>query len=231
MRTVLRYAMVAILSAPMCAQQIIDRIVVVVNDRVITQNDWDEQEKFEALGEGRPPAETQHSPAALERLIDRVLLMQQMAQLNFRAPAPELIAQHLKSVKAQLPASKTETSAAWKQTLAAYGIPQDDFAQIVTDQANVLRFIDVRFRSNARISQFEIDNYYRDTFVPEFQKQSPGKTPPPLRQVQQKIQQILTEQRVTEGLNSFVQSLRTQAVIRRVAPMPPPIAKPAGTIQ
>jgi hypothetical protein len=39
-----------------------------------------------------------------------------------------------------------------------------------------------------------------------------------LEQVQDKIQQILTEQRISEGVNSFVQSLRTQAVIRRVTP-------------
>jgi hypothetical protein len=201
------------------AQQIIDRIVVVVNGRVITQNDWDEQERFEALADGRPAEAPQHSPASLERLVDRVLLLQQMAQLNFRPPAPELVAQQLAAIKKQLPASQAADEQAWLKTLQMFGIPADDFSQIVIDQTNVLRFIDVRFRSNTRIAQYEIDDYYRKTFVPEFEKASPGKTPPPLKQVQDKIQQILIEERVTEGLNSFVQSLRAQAVIRRVAPM------------
>src|SRR5207245_2136995 len=104
--------------------------------------------------------------------------------------------QHLRAVKAQLPESKTATEADWKRTLSEYGIPEEDFNRIISDQTNVLRFIDVRFRSNARIAQFEIDAYYRDTFVPEFQKNNPGKLPPPLPQVQGKIQQILVEQRV-----------------------------------
>jgi hypothetical protein len=203
----------------LAGQQVIDRIVVVVNGRVITQHDWEVEEHFEALAEGHPAETIQHSPSSLERLVDRVLLLQQMEQLNFRPPSAESITQETDSIKKQLPPSQASTDDAWHHTLQTYGIPEDDFKQMVTDQANVLRFIDVRFRSNARIAQFEIDDYYSHNFVPEFQKASPGQTPPPLSQVQNKIQQILVEQRVTEGLNSFVQSLRAQAVIHRITPM------------
>jgi hypothetical protein len=205
-------------AAPVGAQQTIDRMVVVVNGRVITQNDWDEQERYEALAEGRPPGEVQHSPAALERMIDRVLLLQQMAELNFRPPTLDLIQREVESLKKQLPPAQAANDEAWRKTLSEYGIPDEDFDQIVTDQANVMRFIDVRFRSNTRIAPFEIDNYYRDSFVPEFRRASPGQPLPQLKLVQDKIQQILIEQRVTEGLNSLVQSLRAQAAIRRVEP-------------
>lgn len=218
LQRVIQFVLLLMVAVPMSAQQTIDHIVVVVNGRVITQNDWDEQERFEALAEGRPPGEAQHSPAALERLIDRVLLLQQMAELNFRPPAPELIQQEVESVKKQLPAAQTANDEAWRRTLTEYGIPEEDFEQMVTDQANVMRFIEVRFRSNTRIAPFEIENYYRDSFVPDFRKASPG-PPPPLKQVQDRIQQILIEQRVTEGLNSLIQSLRAQAVIRRVEPI------------
>lgn len=219
MKRLTKFAMMVLFVVPLGAQQVIDRVVVVVNDRVITQNDWDEQERFEALGDGHPAPEIQHSPAALERLIDRVLLLQQMAELNFRPPTPELVQEQIDSIKKQLPAEQTANEQAWHKTLLDHGIPEDDFEQMVTEQANVLRFIDVRFRSNTRIAQFEIDNYYRDIFVPEFKKASPSHSPPLQRQVQNKIQQILVEQRVNEGLNSLVQSLRAQATIRRVASM------------
>jgi hypothetical protein len=222
MRRLIPIAIIFFTALSLAGQQVIDRIVVVVNGRVITQHDWDEQERFEALAEGRPPGDIQHSPSSLERLIDNVLLLQQMEQLNFRPPSAELIAEEIASIKKQLPAAQAADDAAWHSTLRAYGIPEDDFAHIVTDQANILRFIDVRFRANARIAQFEIDDYYNHTFVPEFEKASPGKTPPQMNQVQAKIQQILVEQRVTEGLTSFVQSLRAQAVIRRMSPMPEP---------
>src|SRR5437870_4839130 len=223
MKYFLQVVLILMFTASTGAQQIIDRVVVVVNDRVITQNDWDEQERFEALAEGRAASGIQHSPAALERLIDRVLLLQQMAELNFRPPAPELVQQEIESVKKRLPQAQIASDEAWRKTLTEYGIAEDDFAQIVTEGANVQRFIDVRFRSNTRIAPFEIETYYRDTFVPEFQKAAAGRVPPSLKEVQDKIQQILVEQRVTEGLNSLVQSLRTQAVIRRVAPM---VSKP-----
>jgi hypothetical protein len=219
MRAVCQLVMACAMVVPLAAQQIIDRIVTVVNGRVITQNDWDEQERFEALAEGRPPEQAKHSAAALERLIDHVLLLQQMAELNFRPPAPELVQQEVQSIKKQFRPEEMNSEAAWQKTLSAYGIPQEDFNQLVTEQANVLRFIDVRFRSNTRIAQYEIETYYRETFVPQFQKESGGNAVPPLRQVQDKIQQVLTEQRVSEGLNSFVQSLRAQAVIRNPKPI------------
>lgn len=204
---------------PLCAQQVIDRIVVVVNNQVITQNEWDQQERFEALGQAKAPGTVQHSQETLDRLIDRVLLLQQMAELNFRPPSPELVQQQMDDVKKQFPVAQTATPAAWTQTLHNYGLTDEDFKQIATDQANVTRFIDVRFRANTRITPFEIETYYKDSFVPEFQKASVQKPPPPLKDVQDRIQQILLEQRVTEGLSSFIQSLRTQAVIRTVVPM------------
>lgn len=208
-----------LVALPLCGQQVIDRIVVVVNNQVITQSEWDQQERFEALDQGKPPGGVQHSQAALDRLIDRVLLLQQMAELNFRAPSPELMQQELDDMKKQFPAAQTATPTAWTQTLHSYGLTNEDFKQIATDQANVTRFIDVRFRANTRITPFEIETYYKDSFVPEFQKASVQKPAPPLKDVQDRIQQILLEQRVTEGLSSFIQSLRTQAVIRTVVPM------------
>ena len=218
MRTLRQFVILCLAVSPLSAQEIIDRVVTVVNGRVITQNDWDEQEHFEALAQGHPASPAQHSPAALERLIDRVLLLQQMAELNFRPPAPELVQQEVALIKKQLTPEQTGTEEAWRKTLVSYGLPEEDFDQLVTEQANVLRFIDVRFRSNMRIAQFEIENYYRDNFIPEFKKESKG-TPPPLKDVQGKIQQVLIEQRVSEGLNSFVQSLRAQAVIRSATPI------------
>ena len=219
MRRLLTSLLVVIAVSSAAAQQVVDRIIVVVNGRVITQNDWEEQERFEALAEGHPAGGIQHSPASLERLIDRVLLLQQMEQLNFRPPSAELVKQEADSIKKQLPPAQVASEQSWQKTLRSYGIAEDDFDQIVTEQANVLRFIDVRFRSNTRIAQYEIDDYYKKTFVPDLQKASPGKRPPPIAQVQNKIQQILLEQRVTEGLNSFLQSLRAQATIRRITPM------------
>ena len=214
-------ALLCIVATPLYPQQIIDRVVTAVNGRVITQNDLAEQERFEALADGRPPQRIQHSPEALERLIDRTLLLQQMADLNFRPPSPELVQQQIDAIKKEFPPAQTSTETAWAKTLNSYGIPEEDFNAIVTDQANVLRFIDVRFRSNTRIAPYEIENYYRDSFLPEFKKTSQGKTPPPLTKVQDKIQQILLEQRVSEGLNSLLQSLHTQAVVRTVTPASP----------
>src|SRR5579863_10255722 len=97
------------ISASAHAQQVLDRIVAVVNDHVITQSDWDHQAAFEALAEGKLPSEIQRTTASLERLVDRELLLQQMAQLNSRQPTPEEVQREVDAVRKQLPTEETSS--------------------------------------------------------------------------------------------------------------------------
>jgi hypothetical protein len=202
---------------PCAGQQVIDRMVAVVDNQVITQSDWDEQERFEALAEGRSAA-VQHSPAALERLIDRVLISEHLSKARLQHATPEDVSSQIAAIRKQLPAAQSQDDAAWRKTLAAYAISEEDLAQIVAEQVDVLRFVDLRFRPSVQVPQEELETYYNKTFLPELKKAGASDAePPPLKQVEERIRQVLTEQRVNEILNSWVQSLRTQASIRLIA--------------
>jgi peptidyl-prolyl cis-trans isomerase SurA len=219
MRRITQFALSFALLLPCAAQQVIDRMVAVVNNQVITQSDWDEQERFEALAEGRNAGAVQHSPAALERLIDRVLISEHLSGARLQHATPEDVSSQIAAIRKQLPPAQSQDDAAWRKTLAEYSIPEEDLAQIVAEQVDVLRFVEIRFRPNVQVSPEELESYYNKTFLPELKKAGTGDAElPKLKQVEDRIRQVLVEQRVNEILNSWVQSLRAQANIRRIAP-------------
>src|SRR5437879_214237 len=159
---------------PCAAQQVIDRMVAVVNNQVITQSDWDAQERFEALAEGRSAAAVQHSPAALERLIDRVLISEYLSGTRLQHATPEDVRTQIAAIRKQLPPAQGQDDAAWRRTLAEYAISEEDLAQIVAEQVDFLRFVEIRFRPNVQVSQEELESYYNKTLLPELKKAGTG---------------------------------------------------------
>jgi hypothetical protein len=68
------------------------------------------------------------------------------------------------------------------------------------------------------VDRTAISDYYKQKLVPELQKQ--GAPEPPLSQVSEKIEKILTEQRIDDLLNSWLQTLRSQAHIQKLNASP-----------
>jgi peptidyl-prolyl cis-trans isomerase SurA len=216
MRLIAQIGLLLSLSLYCAGQQIVDRMVVVVNNRVITQSDWDEQERFEALVEGRSPKNAEPSPAALERLIDRELISEHIRNVSFQHATAEQIAKQIAEIRKQIPAQQSQTEEDWKRTLAEYSLTQEDLEDIIAKQLDVLRFVEVRFRPSVQVSPEEVDAYYRETFLPELKKSANGGPQPSLDQVKDKIRELLVEQRVNDILNTWVQGLRNQANIQRL---------------
>jgi hypothetical protein len=198
--------------------QVIDRMVAIVDNHVITQSDWDEQQRFEALAEGRSAAGIQPSAAALERLIDRVLISEHLSGARMQHATPEEIKAQIAAIRKQLPPAQGQDDASWRKTLAEYLISEEDLTQIVAEQVDVLRFVEIRFRPSVQVTPEEMEAYYNKTLVPELKKAgAPDSNLPQLKQVEDRIRQVLVEERVNEILNSWEQSLRAQANIRRIA--------------
>jgi parvulin-like peptidyl-prolyl isomerase len=221
MRRIAQLGLLLSLSLCCAGQKIVDRMVVVVNNHVITESDWDEQERFEALAEGRSPKNVEHSPAALERLIDRELISEHIRNVSFQHATPEQVAKQIAEIRKLIPAQQSRTEEDWKRTLAEYSLTEEDVEDIIARQLDVLRFVEVRFRPSVQVSPEEVDAYYKETFLPELKKSASSGSQPPLNQVKDKIKELLVEQRVNEILNNWVQGLRGQANIQRLdAPSP-----------
>ncbi len=207
---------IAALSLTLFAQEHeIDRIAVVVNRRPITMGEWEQQERFEALTNSGPWNGVQRSHAALDRLIDRALVLDQMQQAGVARADATSTAAHLATFRTQL---KLENDDAWRATLKRYGLLEADLADIIAEQTDVLRFMELRFRPAVHVAPEDVRRYYRETYLPEFSRTAKsGAKAPPLEQVQQQILAVLAEQRMNDLFSAWLKNLRAQANIRRVA--------------
>lgn len=203
------------LAVAACRAEVVDRMVAVVNRQVVLQSQLEQAARIEFLLQGRgldqlDPTEMQ---AVLDRMIDQALLEQQIVNTPMLDPSQEEIAARIHEVRAQIPGATDD--AGWRSMLVSYGVTQEDVEKQITTQLRILRFIDLRFRSLAHVDRASIANYYTDKLLPELHKQ--GAPEPPLSQVSDKIEKILTEQRIDELLTSWLQTLRTQTHIQKMS--------------
>ena len=227
MRKFLQLAMLLLPLAAFAQPQMVDRMVAVVNKRVILQSDLDQAARVEFLLQGKPIATlTQADTAAvLEQLIDRSLLDQQIVNPAMLDPTPEELAEKIKEVRDNFPGGGQpagQTDDRWKATLAAYGLTQQDLEEQLSSQARILRFVDLRFRGLVRVEKDDIETYYQEKFLPELRKRNT--TPPPLAEVSNKIEQILVEQHIDSLMSDWLKTLRAQAHIETMMPASPPPA-------
>jgi peptidyl-prolyl cis-trans isomerase SurA len=190
---------------------VIDRIIATVNGRVILQSDWDEALCYEALLTSRNLAQFTEDDrrAVLDRLIDQELLREQMKSADFPHATDAEVADRVADARKQYP--QAASPEAWQSLLAHYHLTEKDLLAHVRQQIDVMRLVDARLRPAVEIDSKSIEAYYRDQFVPKL-KQS-GASEVPLAEVSAKIRELLTEQKVSELLVSWLQTLRSEGQI------------------
>jgi parvulin-like peptidyl-prolyl isomerase len=207
---VLWFAILSIASGRATAE-VIDRIIATVNSHVILQSDLDEALCYEALLTNRSLSQftTDDSRVVLDRLIDQELLREQMKSADFVHASDAEVAARLAEARKQYPQSAS--TEAWQSLLARYHLAEKDFLAHIRQQIDVMRLVDARLRPSVQIDSKSIEAYYRDQFVPRL-KQS-GVTNVPLAEVSSKIRELLTQQKVSELLVSWLQTLRSEGQV------------------
>lgn len=224
MRQSLHLAAIA-LAISAASPQLLDRMVAVVNKHVILESELDQAVRVEYLMQGKPldKVTSADSVAVLDRLVDRALLEQQILHPEMLAPTPEELADQVKEVRQQFPGAATDSG--WKSLLATYDLTQQDIEDHLISEVRELRFIDLRFRGLVRIDKNDISNYYQQKFLPQLRSQ--GAAEPPLAQVSGQIEKILAEQSIDDMLNRWLETLRAQAHIEKMIPVP--ASTPSGS--
>jgi peptidyl-prolyl cis-trans isomerase SurA len=212
-----RHLVLLLFAVTLChAQAVVDRMVAVVNKRVILESELDQATQVEALLQSKPldkDKRDQTEPqAVLDQLIDRSLLEQQI-EPTILDPTPDELAARVKEARGNIPGAATEEG--WKAILAGYGLTQQDVEDHLVSEFRVLRFVDLRFRGLVRVDKAAIATYYREKLLPQLSRQ--GAAEPPLAEVSDKIERVLVEQRMGEMLNEWLQTLRAQAHIEKMA--------------
>jgi len=190
--------------------EVVDRIVATVNGHVILQSDWDDAVRLEALAEGRSLNQVtdQDRSRVLDRLIDQELVREQ-AQGAEAPPAPaEELQQRIHDIQKQQSANNPDE---WQATLNRYALEEKQVEAWLTRDISILHQVEARLRPAVQITPQNVEDYYRDTFLPQLRKI--GSQDVPLTQVSAQIREILTQQKVNELFNSWLQSLRAESKI------------------
>jgi hypothetical protein len=199
---------------------VLDSVVAVVNKHAILSSDIDDEIRLSVLdpnliGEG---ALTRQQ--ALDQLISRALIEQQIRQEDIESiePSQDKVNARLNQIRQQLPEcvhQNCATDAGWKLFLAAHGLTSERVESYLRYRLEILSFVEERFRQGIQISPQQIDEYYRQTLLPQYK---PGETIPPLDQVAPRIQEILLEQQVNVLFDAWLTNLRGQGNVEILDP-------------
>ncbi len=198
------------LPAAAATGDIVDRIVATVGQRMITLSDVKEAYRFECLL-NRVPVQMLEGPRIREvagRLIDQVLLEQEMESGRFPPAPPEDVEQRMAEIKKGFGDDQ-----AFRRALEKYELDEARVRRRVELQARIIRFIEFRFRPGVQVDQAAIERYYRETLLPELRAKRVREIPG-LEEVRERIEEVLLQERINEQFAAWMKGLRQNSAIQ-----------------
>jgi hypothetical protein len=152
---------------------------------------------------------------ALDLLIGQHLILQEAQKLPSAAPKEEEIVEEQKRIISFFP-----SQAAFYERLGRVGLGPDatQFREIVQDRVRIQKYLDFRFGSFTVVTPKEVEDYYRDVYVPRRRHQSPGQIVPQLKDVRDEIQREITQSKIASDTDDFLDQARAAAQITILDP-------------
>jgi hypothetical protein len=204
--------MAAFVGSVMCAdaQQLLDRVVARVDGYAITLTDV---RAAIALGlVGVPSGASEQE--GVERVIDRQLMLSEVARFAPPEPAPEAIAREMTALTATLGGRLAEV-------IDAAGLDEAHIREMVRDNLRIEAYLNQRFGVAGLLTEDEVLQYYRihpDEFTTNNRLM-------PFAEAEPLARQRAAAERRTVTVAQWLRDLRGRSEITRVSP---PAALPAN---
>jgi peptidyl-prolyl cis-trans isomerase SurA len=199
---------------------LLDQAVAVINGDVILASDVREQQRFAVFEPLSAPGGEFTPMEAMQQIVNRTLLLGQMQEQELAPPpADRAVDEQIDELRKHIPAcagQSCETEEGWRRFLAARGFTEADLHTRWRERMRILDFVGVRFRTGIRITKPEIETYYKEKLLPEFQARKV--TPPPLEHVSNRIDEVLLQQHVNVLLNDYLRSLKDAGSVQILDP-------------
>jgi len=185
---------------------IVDRAAITVGTKVITESEIIRRIRLAAFQNGvLPDFSAASRREAAQHLVDLKLVEREM-ELGHYDRTPREQAQAL------LAAFTTDhfrsDAEALRISLAGSGLTPEDLSNELAEQADLLSFLNLRFRPAVEISDQDVEKYYREN-IATIRPAAPA----PLSEVRANIEQILTAQRADRDLDTWLQDERKRTRI------------------
>lgn len=189
--------------------EIVDRIVVTLDNQVITASEIDLEIRITAFLNGdaldfSPEARRK----AADRLVEQKLIRREIQVGRYAAPSPEGVEPMLKEIQAQRFPSPEE----YRDALAKYGISEDELKAHLLWQITLLRFIDIRFRPAVEVTDADIQTYF-DKNRTELQMHAETSKKLTLDDLRDQIRGILTSEGADKQLDQWLGEARKRTRI------------------
>lgn len=210
---------------------LLDRVIAVINGDVLLESDLEEEMHYAVLQPYSVPPGRNSRQRALQRLINRTLILQQIREMNMQnlKPKESDIMQRIAEMRKQIPACvhyQCQTEAGWQAFLRDNHFTLEQVKEHWEQRLEILTFIEERFRSGIHISKDEIEKYYQQIFVPQFAKEKVQ--PPTLSSVSSRVEEILLQQKVNDLLQDWLKNLRERGGVEILDPEFKNLASPAA---
>jgi peptidyl-prolyl cis-trans isomerase SurA len=183
--------------------ELVDRIVAVVNDEVITLTDVKIVQSFGLFDDMPESQDADEQMQILNRLIGQKLVVQ-LASERITVTEDEL-EDFLSDV-----VQRTNPELAGK-SLLAFGLDWDDLKSYIREKLLFQKIISQRFNRGVIVSIKEIEEYYEQVYVPSQRKKN--LPPQPMIEVLDKIEGDLQQLKVESQVQEWIANLRREANI------------------
>ncbi|HEY0784863.1 MAG TPA: peptidylprolyl isomerase [Acidobacteriaceae bacterium] len=205
--------------APEGQAKVLDSVVAIVNGEVLLESDVQQEQRLESLQ--MLPAGENTAVRAAQHLVTRTLIVQQMKAQQ--ETSPEItdadVSKVIAEMRKDLPgcaAAHCESDAGWARFLAERSLSPDEVRERWRQRLVILDYLNLRFRSGIRIPPADVQKYYEANLLPEFHKKH--QTPPPVKSLAPRIQEILLQQQVTKQIDDWETTLRQQGSVQILVP-------------
>jgi hypothetical protein len=186
---------------------ILDRIAVTVGKQVITEGEVVRDLRVAAFLDQKPvDLSGAEKRKAADRLVDQLLIQQEIAFSRIPLPVEEDAARMLAQVKSQY-----GSDAEYQAALVRYRITEADVAGHLLIGVRALRFTDIRFRPEIDISEDDLRDFYKQ--LSEEARKRGDTNIPTFEASRDDVEKFVIGQRITIALDRWLGAQRTQTQI------------------
>lgn len=184
--------------------EVVDRIVAVVNDEVITLTDVNIIQKFGLFEDLEESQDADKQTQILSRLINQKLVIQ-LASERIMVSKEELEASLSDFIQ------KTDPDFAGT-ALLQFGLDWDDLKSYLREKLLFQKIVSQRFNRGVIVSIEEIERYYEQVYVPS--QRGKKLSPQPMIEVLDQIEGELQREKVEDQVQEWIDNLKREANIQ-----------------
>jgi hypothetical protein len=204
----------AVFTVKISAQEVVDKMVATVSDgvrtQVITYSDLMWQLALQPDVSINPPSSDDLNRALQTLINQRLITLEALRLPSIKANDKEID----KKIKDTLDYFPTQTEFIERLKRVGFVSASDEnFRRIMEQRVTIEKYIDFRFRSFVVITPEDEMTYYQETFLPNYRKEHSGMLMPTLNEIRPQINQILTEKKIAEDIEKFLENSKDRAEI------------------